>query len=345
MLAEAEPQQEEVEEPAVEEPAVAAVVVGEAKEVPAGAFANCAHPQRQTSRHARKLADDLVAKVTTAQEAEEVLAKVRKLVAHRLAPEKAEVSAAGCDLCCKIGKEIGAYRAALAVRQGDVQALDARLVAAVPSRKKWHALGVAISRLKWEQAVGGGADAVPDARGRPSKVKDPAWIQKVQDTIRANSQESTIWLPEHSQCARTLQSSVLSMWLECGYAKHLAWRQFYEIFSTHCGWAKHARRVTDFCDHCHLLQSNIEPGLKKCLKQACARIEQLYAGYFSAEVVDEQATTLDRARAFLKYVNQHADNYKVQRQRDLRAGQRQELQEAEARVVHHLRWEITVADA
>ena len=129
------------------------------------------------------------------------------------------------------------------------------------------------------------------------------------------------------------------------FAKKLAWKQFHLIFCANCAWARTPQRSTDYCDHCHFLQSSIEPGLTIVLKEAEAQLIAQHAEYFNGFFKPESSDRLSHAKSFLQHVDGHAESNRALRQRRLNLATRLSLHELEAKISHQLRWEIKVADA
>lgn len=306
-------------------------------------FSDCKHPDKQRSRFVRKISGDIASRVETFDEAMEVAQSLQTHLAKTFREKTAKTL--GCDTCNNICQCLGAYRQELATSQGNVSLLDKHLASTKLHRHQLQELGIQVSKLKWQQAQAASSGAVvPEPRGRPSKVKDPHWIALVTGTVEANSQESSVWLPDFDRNARTLTSSIFSMWINCGYAKKLSWKQFRLIFVGHCGFAKPASRMTDYCDHCWFLQSSIEPGLKKFTKEAQSQITNLFPPYFENWSPNSKDNTLQVAQAFLQFLDSGRGATKKQR-RTLGVALQLSLHELEAKITHHLRWEVTVADA
>ena len=183
-------------------------------------------------------------------------------------------------------------------------------------------------------------------QGRPSKVTDPEFIRSVTETVLANSQDSSIWLPAEGRHQRVLQSSLFSMWLGCGYTKKLKWSQWYRIFMDNChAWAKPAQRKTDMCDHCVYWHSSLEPGLKKFLNDARASLCQFLPSYFDALCSGDSEPILERAKAWVVYIDKHAEKNRSMRAKAVKGAAAIDLHSLEARILHELRWELRVAES
>ena len=147
--------------------------------------------------------------------------------------------------------------------------------------------------------------------------------------------------------ARTLTSSLLSMYLSSEVKKDLAWKQFYRIFKTNCPFALKHSKVSDYCDHCWLYKTPILPGISKRLKAGKAALCNMMPNYFASfrepwDAIENKP--LPMLEAFVSFLRTHADRCARARE-PLGARVRGQLHELEAKLQHGLKHELAVAKA
>ncbi|CAE7251830.1 unnamed protein product [Symbiodinium sp. CCMP2592] len=158
----------------------------------------------------------------------------------------------------------------------------------------------------------------------------------------ANSQESSKWLKSENSRPRTLTSSLLRAYWDSGLVTSLAWAQFHRIVRTKCRWAIRPVRKTDYCDHCHLLQTSILPGLKKLFARAQQVLSETMPSYFRTFPEAAEADEIASCEAFSRFIYTHGTNRQEDR-KELRPMVAQKLHELEAKISHRLTWELKVA--
>ena len=213
-------------------------------------------------------------------------------------------------------------------------------------RRKVRLWGLPISKEKWQLARNrraGKAVSAKSARGRPSKVEDPALIQKVVACIKTHSQESSVWLKKQNCHARTLTTSLLRAYWDEGLVTSLAWSQFHKIVRQHCKWAVRPSRKTDYCDYCHLLQTSLRPGLRQLLREAETSLTTIMPSYFGAQSELLRGEEISACEALSRCIRTHSEDRRQDRRRELRVKAQQDLHEMEAKIAHRLNWELQVA--
>lgn len=225
--------------------------------------ASPSQPPDLTRHHRRKLVDEIVGRVLDETQSLQEIQGILAAVSKRLTPQ---LETDPCKVCQRVGSACNAFRGTLTGANQDK--FDSTVVTAVgKSHQAVRSWGLQISREKWRKATGKDGGATKSRRGRPSKVNDPKVVQKVVECIVAHTQESSIWLKAENCKARTLTCSLQRAYWDGKLASVVAWKQFHTIVRTQCRWAIKPTRRTDFCDHCHLFETCIEPGMVKLTTQ------------------------------------------------------------------------------
>ena len=162
---------------------------------------------------AKEVVNRIVAEAENADDVAALLALLaKKLAAHY--PQCGE-QVGSCKQCQRVAPALSAFRSGLS--GAELLRLDGAVSTRIGSSfRKVRPWGLPISREKWQQAQAKEAGAVvKPKRGRPSKLNDPAIVQKVVDCIMANRQENNICVKPENCLARTLTSSLLRALGQC----------------------------------------------------------------------------------------------------------------------------------
>ena len=300
---------------------------------------------RKNPAHRNKLSTELLARLleesSTGADALAVLALVQKKLLQKF-PD-CETSSADCNHCQRIAPALSSFRTKLS--GPSLHSFDSTVTIAVDtSRKKVQAWGLPISKEKWRQAKSKD-EVIKDKRGRKAKADDPEVVKQVVECIIAHSQESSVWMKSENRNARHLTTSLLSAYWDSNLCSVLAWRQFYKIVKTHCKWASRPKRLTDYCDYCHLYEASILPGLAGIMQRTTKALVSRMPGYFEEYACPHEADKVDELTAMRRFIHAHADSHRLQRDRDLTLKQRLDLHELEAQVCHRMSWELQVAES
>lgn len=284
--------------------------------------------------------DEIVGRVLDETQSLQEIQGILAAVSKRLTPQ---LETDPCKVCQRVGSACNAFRGTLTGANQDK--FDSTVVTAVgKSHQAVRSWGLQISREKWRKATGKDGGATKSRRGRPSKVNDPKVVQKVVECIVAHTQESSIWLKAENCKARTLTCSLQRAYWDGKLASVVAWKQFHTIVRTQCRWAIKPTRRTDFCDHCHLFETCIEPGMVKLTTQVQNALRRILPNYFDGytfpEIGSDPTSALEAMR---RYINSHNRVCRAGREAALNLRQRHDLHTLEAKILHHTSWEIQVA--
>ena len=253
------------------------------------------------------------------------------------------------DASPRLAKALNSFRDGLASggKSQMLRSFDVALRASGLPRMALQKLGLSISKHAWARA-GGQEEGATRKRGRPSKVSDPALIAEVVELVTKNSQPTSIWLHRQGVTARALTTSLLGMYMRSSLLRKVAWKQFFLITRKHAPWLVRGHGKTDYCDHCHLFQKTILPGIVKMVKAVREHLRLILPMYF--EPFDKEhgegleGKPVELLKAFRQYIFRH-DTVHASMRSSLRASQRQALHEKEAGICHRLKHEVNVAES
>ena len=251
----------------------------------------------------------------------------------------------GARLAKNICQCLGAYRMEVAQSQGNVSLLDKHLASTKLHRKQWQQLGVNVSRLKWQQAQAASSGRSGSRSPWATKQSEGSTLDSEGDSHCGSELSRKFCLVGGLRQKRQNVDKLHLLHVDIVATQRSSpGSSFVSYLLGHCGFAKPASRMTDYCDHCWFLQSSIEPGLKKFMKEAQSQITNLFPSYFENWSPNSKDNTLQVAQAFLQFLDSGRGATKKQR-RTLGVALQLSLHELEAKITPHLRWEVTVADA
>ncbi|CAJ1349951.1 unnamed protein product [Effrenium voratum] len=321
-------------------PADAAAASSSFRTAPSGTRAELTPGQRR--KIASEMTERLLGIAADRQEAMLILSATQQQLAS--AHEEANETLVHCSVCARLAPALNTFRTKLtgpALHQFD----ESVSVAISKNRLEVARWGLCVSRAKWKSAKNKnqqGASA-KSKRGRPAKVASPTLVKQVSDCITKSSQASSVWLKSQGCHARTMTCSVLQAYWNSGLVRVLSWSTFRRIVRLHCKWAKKPSRKTDYCDYCYLFTSSIIPGAEAALKRSRAALEHVLPAYFRDFEEPCEGGLIVHLEAYLRHINQHAEQHPGLRNEEVRGAQRQQLHALEARIERRIRWEIEAA--